>query len=343
MNFKELISNFKLSIFFTIVCLVLSFLWGGLMGLYIAVILSILEVSLSFDNAVVNATVLKKMDEYWQKMFLTVGILIAVFGMRLLFPVLIVSIASHINPIDVATMAFNNPSDYAMHLKEAHPLISAFGGSFLLMVFLKYFLDEEKETHWLGIIERPLTKLGKLESIEIIIALSALLLLLGIVPASEQLRVLVSGILGIIVYVLVDSVGEYMQEKEKNIVGSVVKGSVVLFLYLELLDASFSFDGVIGAFAITRDIILIALGLGIGAMFIRSLTVYLVKKGTLDEYIYLEHGAMYAIGTLAVLMFIGIKYAIPEYITGSIGAILIGLALISSIYSNKKVEEISTD
>ncbi len=338
MNLKKLMDNFKFSVFFAIVCLILAFLWGGVFGLYIAVILGILEVSLSFDNAVVNATVLKKMDEYWQKMFLTVGILIAVFGMRLLFPVIIVSIASHINPMDVINMALNNPSEYAMHLKESHPLISAFGGSFLLMVFLKYFLDEEKDTHWLGLIEKPLTKLGKLESIEIIISLSLLLLLLRIVPISEQLTVLISGILGIIVYVLVDSIGEYMQEKEQEVAGSVVKGGLILFLYLELLDASFSFDGVIGAFAITKDIILIALGLGIGAMFIRSLTVYLVKKGTLDEYIYLEHGAMYAIGTLAILMFVGIRYHIPEYITGSIGALLIGLALVSSIRYKKNIE-----
>jgi len=341
MDIKELINNFKFSIFFTIICLILAFLWGNFIGLYIAIILGILEVSLSFDNAVVNATVLKRMDEYWQKMFLTVGILIAVFGMRLTFPLVIVSIASHINPIDVVNMALNNPSEYAMHLKEAHPLISAFGGAFLLMVFLKYFLNEEKDTHWIGLIEKPLAKLGKLESIEIVIALFILLLALKIVPSSEQLTVLVSGILGIIVYVLVDSIGEYMQEKEQEMVNSAIKGGLILFLYLELLDASFSFDGVIGAFAITQDIILIALGLGIGAMFVRSLTVYLVKKGTLDEYIYLEHGAMWAIGTLAMLMFIGIRYHIPEYITGSIGALLIGLALVSSIIYNKKNMEIA--
>ena len=330
---------FKGSIVVTIIGLILAFYIGGLYALYITVLLAVLEVSLSFDNAVVNATVLKKMDEYWQKMFLTIGILIAVFGMRLFFPLAIVSIASHINPLYVVNMALNNPSEYAMHLKEAHSLISAFGGSFLLMVFLKYFLNEEKDTHWIGLLEKPLTKLGKLESIEIIIALSILLLVLKIVPLSEQLTVLVSGILGIIVYVLVDSVGEYMQEREQEMVSSVIKGGLILFLYLELLDASFSFDGVIGAFAITRDIILIALGLGIGAMFIRSLTVYLVKKGTLDEYIYLEHGAMYAIGALAILMFMGIRYHIPEYITGSIGALLIALALISSIMY-KKSEEI---
>ena len=80
------------------------------------------------------------------------------------------------------------------------------------------------------------------------------------------------------------------------------KAAFFMFLYLEVLDASFSFDGVIGAFAITNDIVLMALGLGIGAMYVRSLTVYLVRQGTLDDYVYLEHGAHYAIGALAVIL-----------------------------------------
>ena len=93
-----------------------------------------------------------------------------------------------------------------------------------------------------------------------------------------------------------------------------------------MLDASFSFDGVVGAFAITSDPIIIAIGLGVGAMFIRSLTVYLVRKGTLSEYVYLEHGALWAIGALAVLLLITIKYDVPEVVTGLIGVGFIGAA-----------------
>src|SRR5207245_6010504 len=118
-------------------------------------------------------------------------------------------------------------------------------------------------------------------------------------------------------YLLVNGLGEFFDQdgaeeedadelekqlernKAKHVVG---KAAFFLFLYLEVLDASFSFDGVVGAFAITSDPIIIAIGLGIGAMFIRSLTVYLVKKGTLAEYVYLEHGALYAIGALAILL-----------------------------------------
>jgi hypothetical protein len=109
------------------------------------------------------------------------------------------------------------------------------------------------------------------------------------------------------------------------------KAAFFLFLYLEVLDASFSFDGVVGAFAISQNIFIIAAGLGIGAMYIRSLTVYLVRKGTLQEYIYLEHGAHYAIGALAVILAISIRTEVHEIITGLVGVAFIGVALVSSI------------
>ena len=117
--------------------------------------------------------------------------------------------------------------------------------------------------------------------------------------------------------------------------GDVAKAGFGAFLYLEVLDASFSFDGVIGAFALTNNLIIIAIGLGIGAMFVRSMTVYLVRKGTMSEYRYLEHGAFYAIVALAVIMYINTFSHIPEVITGLIGAVLIGLAFWSSVRWNR--------
>lgn len=102
-----------------------------------------------------------------------------------------------------------------------------------------------------------------------------------------------------------------------------------------MLDASFSLDGVIGAFALSQNIFVIALGLGIGAYFVRSITMYLYEKGTITEYRYLEHGAFYAIIALALMMFIGSVHHIPEVVTGLIGGVLIGLALWSSVRANK--------
>lgn len=342
-------SHFKGSFIFTIVGLILAGLWAFAKGLsvdaiatavFITAILGVLEVSLSFDNAVVNAAVLENMSEVWQKRFLTWGILIAVFGMRVIFPVVIVSVVASLDPVSVFKIAITSPDEYAKHLTESHPVISSFGGMFLIMVFLKFLLDEEKEVHWVAVLEEQLIKLGKLESFEIVIALCVLLFAQSLVPEEEKLPVLVSGLVGLITYIVIESVSSFLEgTEEKMLADGVKKGGIAMFLYLEVLDASFSFDGVIGAFAITKDIIIIALGLGIGAMFVRSLTLFLVKKGTLQQYIFLEHGAHYAIGFLALIMLLGITYHIPEVVTGLSGVVLIGLSLWSSIRYNKKHPE----
>ena len=330
--------HFRLSIIVTAVCLAVAVYWGGIMGAFIALILGVLEVSLSFDNAVVNASILKRMDERWQQYFLTWGILIAVFGMRLLFPILIVAVATGIGFLGVTDMALHDPATYAQHLNESHVQIAAFGGMFLVMVFFSFIFDEGKELHWLGYIEEKMSSFGKLESIEIILALGLLLITQNWLPEAIRLNALVAGISGVILFVIVDSLATLFEDEEEGeeISEAIKKGSVMSFLYLEVLDASFSFDGVIGAFAITQDVVIIMLGLAIGAMFVRSLTVYLVRKGTLDEYVFLEHGAHYAIGSLAAIMLISMTHHISEVVTGLIGAVLIGLSVLSSILYRRK-------
>jgi hypothetical protein len=330
--------HFRFSFLVTVICLAVAFYWGGLAGAFVAIILGVLEVSLSFDNAVVNASVLKQMDERWQRYFLTWGILIAVFGMRLLFPIAIVSTATGLGFVDVSKMALHDPATYSQHLNAAHVQIAAFGGMFLLMVFFSFIFDEGKELHWLGIIEEKMASLGKLESIEMILALAILLTLQYWLPEDMRLKALIAGVAGVILFVIVGSLDALFESEEVEGGPSdiVKRAGLMSFLYLEVLDASFSFDGVIGAFAITQDVIIIMLGLAIGAMFVRSLTVYLVRQGTLDEYVFLEHGAHYAIGILAAIMLASITHHIPEVITGLVGAALIGLSLISSVRYQKK-------
>jgi hypothetical protein len=340
--------------------LVAGFLYGGGKGLALAAILAVLEVSLSFDNAVVNATILERMSAFWQRMFLTVGILIAVFGMRLIFPLIIVSITAPLNPVEVIELAVaggTGPGSYAQHLHEAHPAIAAFGGMFLFMIFLGFVL-EEQEHSWLAWLEKPLARIGKLDQLNVVIALVVLLIastvLTTTAPHQTAAVVLIAGVLGVVTYLLVNGLGELFETSadeaheaehgeavaKTNGNGSTVKAvgkaAFFLFLYLEVLDASFSFDGVIGAFAITSDIFIIAIGLGVGAMYIRSLTVYLVRKGTLNEYVYLEHGAMWAIGALAVILLITIRYEVPEVVTGLIGVAFIAAAFISSLIRNRR-------
>ncbi len=329
--------HFRLSFFVTALCLVAAFSWGGAIGAFIAIILGVLEVSLSFDNAVVNASILKRMDERWQHYFLTWGILIAVFGMRLLFPVVIVSVATGIGFLGVTEMALNDTATYAKHLEESHVQIAAFGGMFLLMVFYSFIFDENKELHWLGYLEEKLSSFGKLEAIEIIMALGPLLIIQHYLPEEIRLDALVAGVTGVILYVIVDSSATLFEDEEEGeqVAAVLKKSGLMSFIYLEVLDASFSFDGVIGAFAITQDVVIIMLGLAIGAMFVRSLTVYLVRKGTLDEYVFLEHGAHYAIGILAGIMLVSMTHHISEVITGLSGAILIGLSVLSSVRYKK--------
>ncbi|WBB59613.1 DUF475 domain-containing protein [Streptomyces sp. WMMC500] len=339
--------------------------WGWEAFVLVA-ILSILEISLSFDNAVVNAGVLKKMNAFWQKIFLTIGILIAVFGMRLIFPVVIVAITAKVGPIEAIELAVDDPDHYEQLVTDAHPSIAAFGGMFLLMIFLEFLFDE-REHKWIPIIEKPLSKVGRIDAISVCIALIVLLTTAMTIATSaiqhggdhvdKSGTVMSAGIAGLITYLIVGGLSGHFENKleeeeereheaeeaakrsgqQPSAVGLAGKAAFFMFLYLEVLDASFSFDGVIGAFAITNHIFWMALGLGIGAMYVRSLTVYLVRQGTLDEYVYLEHGAHYAIGALATILLVTIKWHIHEVITGVIGVAFIGLSLYSSIRRNRRL------
>jgi len=281
--------HFKFSIFFTIICLGAAFAFGGIQAVILAAILGVLEISLSFDNAVVNASVLKRMSPIWQKRFLTWGIIVAVIGMRLLFPILIVAFATDLGIKDVMEMALHQPELYAEHLHDAHPFIAAFGGTFLLLVCFSFLFDDARDVYWLGLLERKIQELGKIDAVATTLSLLFLLLTYTLVTDMHKQDVLLGGVIGIFLYGVVSSLDRFFEVEETESeddeapsASIVKKGSIMAFLYLELLDASFSFDGVIGAFAISQDIVIIMLGLGIGAMFVRSLTVFLVNKGTLD-------------------------------------------------------------
>ena len=222
----------------------------------------------------------------------------------------------------------DEPGTYAYLLKQAHPAIAAFGGMFLLMIFLD-FIFEEREITWLSWLERPAGpdrqagpalrghRAGRAGGIAYTLGPRRA----PATTASPRCSSRASLGWRPICWSTASATSSRQDEDEDERrrcryrrrrsareaaerngrpCTSSGKAAFFLFLYLEVLDASFSFDGVIGAFAITSDPIIIAIGLGIGAMFIRSLTVFLVRKGTLSEYVFLEHGALWAIGALAV-------------------------------------------
>lgn len=290
-----------------------------------ALLLVVLEITLSFDNAVVNAKVLESMTPVWQKRFLTWGMLIAVVGTRIILPILIVSFSVSQSPLVVARLAAFDPAMYGHLLEGAHAAISSFGGMFLLLIALKYFFDDGKDVHWIQDIEARIAKWGQIEAIELGIAL---FVLLGIsrLASHEASIVLFAGGLGILTFIAMHAVANAFSVENVN----AATGGMALFLYLNVLDAAFSLDGVIGAFAITTSLAAIVVGLGVGAYFVRSLTIFLVREKTLDTLTYVEHGAHWAIFGLAGSMLVSIFVPVPEVVTGLIGIIFIIAAFASS-------------
>lgn len=340
---------YKFSILFTVICLCLGAWYGwyltgttaGMLSLlWIVVVLSILEVSLSFDNAVINATVLKDMDEVWQRRFLTWGMLFAVFGMRIVFPLAIVAVAAGLGPVDAITLSLNDPQAYQTIVSGAHVGIAGFGGAFLAMVGLSFFFDGEKDVHWIDWIERGLRKVSSIKAAEIALLLTSLYLISRLLPTEDALTFMVSGCLGLVTFIAVEALGTLLEIREQRLamLGATVRSGLGGFIYLNILDSSFSFDGVIGAFALSNNMVVIALGLSIGAMFVRSMTIMLVKKGTLAEYRYLEHGAFWAIIALGAIMLLSARFHIPETITGLIGAVLIGASLWWSVRLKRRTD-----
>ncbi len=309
----------------SVVALGALFLWGGVGAFFLAVVLVILEITLSFDNAVVNAKVLSEMSEVWQRRFLTWGILLSVIGTRLILPIIIVSIVAVVSPITITMLALYNAAEYTRLLTGADAAIKSFGGAFLMMVSLKYFLDVGKQVHWFSALESRLSKWGRVEAIEIALAL-IVLFFVSFFTHDDPAVVLRSGLIGLVLFTVTEGVAHGLGVETRG----AVRSGAVLFLYLNLLDTAFSLDGVIGAFALTTVLPIIVVGLGIGAYFVRSLTVYLVRAKTLTSLRYIEHGAHWAIFGLALCMFAGIIVHVPEVIVGTIGLGFIGLSYFSS-------------
>lgn len=328
---KHLLRSFGFSLTLTVVAFAFVLFRMGAAALLVMAILAAIELAFSFDNAVINAQVLSRLSPFWQKLFLSLGIIIAIFGVRIVLPLAIVSLTAHLGIGTVADLALHHPHIYADKLELAHPSITAFGGAFLLMLVL-HFLMIEREVYWLRFIERPFRRAAKWW----VPLVCTLAVVLGLTLLPENMHkgaTFSAGLVGMVVYAVLNGLMELMGK----LFGGDAKGvkqvgwaAFAAFAYLELLDASLSFDGVIGAFAITSDVVLIALGLGVGALWVRSLTVYMVRRRTLEAYRYLEHGAHYAIGILAVTMLFAPIVATPDFVSGVLCLGIIAAALVTS-------------
>ncbi|HKI40308.1 MAG TPA: DUF475 domain-containing protein, partial [Mycobacterium sp.] len=270
--------TFGISVLVTVAALAVGYARGGPQDLFLLLVLALLEVSLSFDNAIINAAILQRMSPFWRQMFLTIGILVAVFGMRLFFPLLIVWATAGIDPVRAMELALHPPPHGALEFPDgspgyeklimsAHPQIAAFGGTFLLMLFLD-FIVYDRDIKWLKWIEVPFARIGRLGQVSVAVV-GVVLVLVGTLltnSSEERATVLTAGLLGLVTYLIVNGLSRAFRPPDIDAVpsGTVTgKAGLTLFLYLEVLDAAFSFDGVTGAFAITSDPIIIALGLGL--------------------------------------------------------------------------------
>jgi len=304
-------------------------------------VLAVLEISLSFDNAVVNAAVLGEMDEVWRKRFLTWGMVIAVFGARILFPLAIVGIGAGLNPVDAVRLSLSDPEAYEHIVSGAHIGIAGFGGAFLALVGLGFFMDPDKDVHWLGWVERRLTLMGSIAAGEIALVLVVLVAVSRWLAPHDGFVLLTAGILGIVTFIAVEGIGHLLESRNatRAVAGAAVRSGLGSFLYLNVLDTSFSLDGVIGAFALSNNMVIIALGLSIGAIFVRSLTMLLVEAGTLADYRYLEHGAFWAIVALGGIMLASTLVEIPDVLTGLVGAVLIAASLGWSVAYRRRADK----
>lgn len=311
--------------------------WSGVVSFFfICSVLAVLEISLSFDNSIVNARILQDMTPKWQHRFLTWGIIIAVFGMRIVFPLAVVAFAAGLSPYSALAMAVRDPQGYAQIMSDAHIGIAAFGGTFLMMVGLKYFFDAEKDVHWIRVLEAHAQKFASVQGVEIGITLMCILVFAGLVGKENAFTFMTAALYGLLAFLAVEGIGALLDATQAQM-DTVRRGGAGAFLYLEVLDASFSFDGVVGAFALSKNLFVIAIGLGIGAFYVRSMTIMLVEKKTLRQYRYLEHGAFYAVLVLAFIMYVQtIVPDIPEVVTGGIGVCFVIAALYSSIRYNRR-------
>lgn len=357
MEQKSTISYFYSVFIVTVIASVAMYFYSGFLGVYQSNILSVLELSLSFDNAVINALILTNMAIFWRKAFITWGMIIAVFGMRLLFPILIVYATTNLGFLEAFSLSINNPVKYEEIIQNSHHILMSFGGTFLLMVFLTFLFDKEKEVHWIAFIEKRAAKWASLGEIKIATVMITMSLIGYFAPhqvlAGERVltvdksEIILGMVYGVTLFVIIELIRGMLEGKDesenelegvkKEAKANAVKGGLASFMYLELIDASFSFDGVLGAFAVTQNIIIMMVGLGVGAFAVRSLTLLLVDRQTVQEYKYLEHGAMWSIGLLAASMIVQIFVHLPSFVVTTIAILPITVAFINSIYANRKL------
>ncbi len=272
--------------------------------------LSVFEIITSVDNAIINAEVLTTMSAKARRWFLTWGIFFSVFLVRGLLPFAILFVANpSLGPWGVLTAAFSNDPAIGKSIQESsHVLLNA-GGVFLIFLFFHWLFLEPKNFGLKG--ERFFHARGAW-----FYAIISLLLTSIVWYAYQHDEPLLQfgAVLGSTLFFIIHGFRQYAEEQEKKLLKNGNMSDFSKIAYLEVLDASFSIDGVIGAFAFTFAIPLILIGNGLGSVVLRQLTISNMER--IKKYKYLKNGAMYSILVLGVIMlFHSFGYDIPEWIS----------------------------
>ncbi|HNP79382.1 MAG TPA: DUF475 domain-containing protein [Candidatus Pacearchaeota archaeon] len=298
-------------------------------SLVIIIGLCIFETLCSIDNAIVNANVLKTVSDKYRKIFLFWGIIFAVFVVRGLLPFLIVWITDpSLSFIDVIAASFTSNDMVAESLEASKPLLLLGGGAYLFLVFLSWLFLEEKNC--LLLVERFIHRQGVW-----FYAIASLFTTATVYFALKVNPILALALtIGVSAFFITDGFKKSAEEKEKELMqGNLSAWSKLL--YLEVLDASFSIDGVIGAFAFTTSIPLILIGNGLGAFIVRDLTLKGIDK--ISQYAYLKNGAMYSIGVLGSIMILeSFGQEFPFWLVPLCTISILSLFFYVSVKENKK-------
>ncbi|MCX6798146.1 MAG: DUF475 domain-containing protein [Candidatus Falkowbacteria bacterium] len=291
--------------------------------------LCVFEIISSVDNAIVNAHILKTMPPKFRRWFLIWGLLFAVFIVRGLLPFLIIWIANPgLSLVEIFRVAFSGGAAVGQSLAASKPLLLLGGGVYLFFVFLSWlFLEEKKYAFFVeGFIHRQGVWFYAFSSI----------FTTGIIYLSLKINPILAlaATIGISTFFITDGFKKNAEEQEKQLLSPHIS-ALSKILYLEILDASFSIDGVIGAFAFTMSVPLIIIGNGLGAFVVREFTIR--GLDLIAKFAYLKNGAMYSIGMLGSLMILesfGKEY--PFWVAPLNTFILLGLFLFLSIRANQE-------
>lgn len=272
--------------------------------------LALFESITSIDNAIINAEVLATMGKRARRWFLTWGILIAVFGVRGFLPWLIVfAMTPGLGPWDALTASLTGDPVAMQAIHNSSPVLMVGGSVFFIFLFFHWLFLEQKNY---GIpAERIIARQGGW-----FYAVASILLTAIVWFAIEDRPVLAFGaVVGSTAFFITHGFRQHAEEQERHLMSGDAKVSDLgKILYLEVIDLSFSIDGVVGAFAFTLSVPLILIGNGIGAIVVRQLTVYGVER--IRSYAYLKNGAMYSILVLGCVMLAhAFDHQVPEWLS----------------------------